>query len=73
MPEEEPKLQIDDDWKSEAAADKERLADSIEEGGDRQERIPKADFVALLQMIATSAPNLHHRKWFCPSHGSSVL
>ena len=55
MPEEEPKLHIDDDWKSEAAADKERLADSIEEGGDRQQRIPEADFVALLQMIATQA------------------
>jgi len=49
----EPKLQIDDDWKSEAAKEKERLAETAENAGPQ--RLPPADFVGLVQLIAMQA------------------
>lgn len=55
MAEEEPKLHIDDDWKSEAAAEKERLAENTQDEPGRQTPLPEADFSALLQMITTQA------------------
>jgi hypothetical protein len=53
MAEEEPKLQIDDDWKSQAAAEKERLAASVESGERRE--VPPASFTGLVQLIAMQA------------------
>lgn len=49
----ENKLQIDDDWKSEAAAEKERLAKSVEEKPPRE--LPEADFSGLINMLAMQA------------------
>jgi hypothetical protein len=48
----EPKIHIDDDWKSEAAQEKQRLAERAETGTGR---IPQADFLALVQLIAMQA------------------
>lgn len=53
MADEERHLHIDDDWKSQAAAEKARLAESVEETGPRD--MPHADFVGLVQMIAMQA------------------
>jgi hypothetical protein len=53
MAEEEPKLHIDDDWKSQAAAEKERLAASVESGERRE--APPASFTGLVQLIAMQA------------------
>ncbi|HVP13571.1 MAG TPA: DUF1844 domain-containing protein [Phycisphaerae bacterium] len=53
MAEEEPKLHIDDDWKSQAAAEKERLAASVEAGEHRE--MPAASFTGLIQLIAMQA------------------
>jgi hypothetical protein len=53
MAEEGPKLQIDDDWKSQAAAEKERLAASVETGEHRE--MPSASFTGLVQLIAMQA------------------
>lgn len=47
------RLQIDDDWKSQAAAEKARLAESVEQGG--RENLPEASFVGLIQLIAMQA------------------
>ena len=53
MAEEEPKLHIDDDWKSEAAAEKERLAEKVK---DRPEqRLPATDFKGLVSLLAMQA------------------
>lgn len=52
----EPKIHIDDDWKSEARREKERLAeqlDTSEAAHDRQP--PRADFLGLLNLIAMQA------------------
>ena len=49
----EPKIQIDDDWKSEAAKEKERLAETVDTGHPRQ--LPAADFTGLIQLIAMQA------------------
>ncbi len=53
MPDEEHKLQIDDDWKSEAAKEKERLAETADAAHARH--LPGADFVGLIQLIAMQA------------------
>lgn len=53
MADEERKLHIDDDWKSQAAAEKARLAESVEDTSQRQ--LPNADFVGLVQIIAMQA------------------
>ncbi len=53
MADEESKLQIDDDWKSQAAAEKERLAKSVEEETPRG--MPHADFSGLVQILAMQA------------------
>ncbi len=49
----EKKLQVDDDWKSEAAAEKERLAKAVEEESPRG--LPEADFSGLINMLAMQA------------------
>ncbi len=51
MPDDDSKLIIDDDWKSEAAAEKERLADAVEESS-AQQGMPAADFTGLVQLLA---------------------
>jgi len=48
-----PKIHIDDDWKSEAAREKEQLAESVEQHGERA--LPKADFMGLLNLLAMQA------------------
>ena len=53
MTDEERRLQIDDDWKSEAAAEKARLAETVEEQAGQP--MPAADFVGLIQLIAMQA------------------
>jgi len=49
----EPKLHIDDDWKSQAAREKEQLAETVESQADRAP--PKADFLGLLNLLAMQA------------------
>lgn len=46
MSDQDQRLQIDDDWKSEAAAEKARLAETVEEQESRG--MPAADFVGLV-------------------------
>lgn len=53
MADEGKKLQIDDDWKSQAQAEKQRLAEQVEQSGPRD--LPAADFVGLIQIIAMQA------------------
>lgn len=53
MSDQDQRLQIDDDWKSEAAAEKARLAETVEEQGSRA--MPAADFVGLVQLLAMQA------------------
>lgn len=53
MSDQDQRLQIDDDWKSEAAAEKARLAETVEEQGSRG--MPAADFVGLVQLLAMQA------------------
>ncbi|HRW54530.1 MAG TPA: DUF1844 domain-containing protein, partial [Phycisphaerae bacterium] len=50
MTDEAPKIHIDDDWKSEAAAEKERLANEVEarDAGP----IPAPTFVEIVQTLA---------------------
>ncbi len=55
-----PKLQIDSDWKAEAEAEKERLAEqeqAKEASGDRTQpgQLPKADFKSLMGVLASQA------------------
>jgi hypothetical protein len=60
MTEEEPKIQIDRDWKAEAQAEKERLADQEQaqaesEPAQRPGELPPADFRALVGTLASQA------------------
>ncbi len=60
MTPEEPKIQIDSDWKAEAQAEKERLAEveqtKAEREPDRQPgELPPADFRALVGTLASQA------------------
>ena len=57
---EQPKIQIDSDWKAEAQAEKERLAREEEEKAKKrpaggQEKLPEASFSALVHMLGTQA------------------
>ncbi len=53
MSDDAPKIHIDDDWKSEAAAEKERLAEQVEskEAGP----IPEPTFIEIVQTLAMQA------------------
>jgi len=53
MSEEERKLQIDDDWKSEAATEKQRLSETVEKEEPRP--VPEANFAGLVQLMAMQA------------------
>lgn len=53
MTTEERKLQVDDDWKNQAAAEKERLAASVD-SGEKPELVP-AGFMGLVQLLAMQA------------------
>jgi hypothetical protein len=53
MTADERKLHIDDDWKSEAAAEKERLAASVESGARRE--FLTASWSGLVQLLAMQA------------------
>lgn len=56
-----PKLHIDSDWKSEAQAEKERLAKKAEEKAKAREaaaggqKLPEASFTTLMSMLASQA------------------
>lgn len=56
---EEKKLIIDDDWKTQAQKEKEKLKETIESPAkdDTQQRpeLPEADFTGLVSMLATQA------------------
>ncbi len=52
MSEKEFQLHIDDDWKSEAAAEKERLAQTVE---GQEATLPQATFSGLVQTLAMQA------------------
>ncbi|MEK6643367.1 MAG: DUF1844 domain-containing protein [Planctomycetota bacterium] len=54
MSDDAPRIQIDDDWKSQAAREKEQLADNVEQQ-DVGHGIPKADFLGLVQLLAMQA------------------
>ena len=55
MSEQEQKLQIDDDWKSQAAAEKERLAETIESPDPQHAQLPGAGFSEIVQLLAMQA------------------
>jgi len=48
-----PKLHVDDDWKSEAAAEKARLEETTKQAGPREPL--KADLAGLIQLLAMQA------------------
>ena len=56
-----PKLHIDSDWKAEAQAEKERLAQETEEKAQAREaagsgqKLPEANFTTLMSMLASQA------------------
>lgn len=53
-----PKLQIDDDWKSQAQQEKERLAEQVDHADDAGPEggpLPPADFRVLVNMLAMQA------------------
>lgn len=58
-PADEPKIQVDSDWKAEALAEKERLAKESEtaegKGGPKPGELPPADFQTLIGSIASQA------------------
>lgn len=59
-PGEQPKLIIDSDWKAQAQAEKERLAEqerakAAQSGGVDENGMPPADFRTLVGMLATQA------------------
>jgi len=55
----EKKIIIDEDWKKEAQAEKEKLAAKEETEKDKQQQergpLPKGDFAALISMLTTQA------------------
>jgi len=53
-PDETPRIQVDDDWKAEAAREKEKLAAETEDVGKR-EPLPEPTFAEVINMIAMQA------------------
>jgi hypothetical protein len=53
MTDKEQKLHIDDDWKSEAAAEKDRLSQTLD--NEAQPTMPEGGFLGLVQMMAMQA------------------
>lgn len=53
MTDDAPKIHIDDDWKSEAAAEKERLAKQVDEKASGS--IPAPTFIEIVQTLAMQA------------------
>jgi hypothetical protein len=53
---EKPKIILDDDWKAQAQAEKEKLAEEVEEGGQAGggREIPPADFPNLVNALVTN-------------------
>lgn len=54
MANEERKLQIDDDWKAEAEAEKERLSEAVETE-QPPASLPEAGFASIVQLLAMQA------------------
>lgn len=55
MADDAPKLHIDDDWKSEAAAEKEKLSAEVESTHGDMGPIPEASFAEIVQLLAYQA------------------
>lgn len=56
MSDEQPKIHIDDDWKSQAAAEKERLAEEVEQAaGQGAAGLEDASFLEIVQTLAMQA------------------
>lgn len=53
MSDDAPKIHIDDDWKTEAAAEKERLAKQVDEKSAGP--IPEPSFIEIIQTLAMQA------------------
>lgn len=59
--EDKPKIHVDSDWKAEAQAEKERLAEGVEKKGAEpgqapgRGKLPPANFVFIVQSLATQA------------------
>ena len=55
--EETPQIQIDDDWKAQAQAEKDQLAakEKEREGQPKRGQLPPADFKGLISMLASQA------------------
>ena len=58
-PDNSPQIQIDDDWKAQAQAEKERLAQQEQAAGDadapKRGELPPADFKGLIGVLASQA------------------
>jgi len=81
---EAPKLHIDSDWKAQAQAEKERLAQEAEkqgaEAGEGKESLPPADFRGLVGAMATQAllylggfPDEQGRAMFAPEYARHYI
>jgi len=56
MSDEQPKIHIDDDWKSQAAAEKERLAEEVEQTAQQGgPGLGEASFLEIVQTLAMQA------------------
>ncbi len=55
----EPKIQVDSDWKAEAQAEKEKLSAAaeaaVEENSQKRQALPAADFKGLMGLLASQA------------------
>jgi len=53
----EKKLIIDEDWKTQAQKEKEKLKEQVDQASSEKERseLPEADFAGLVSMLATQA------------------
>ena len=49
----EKKIIVDNDWKKQAQADKEKLATQVEQEKDAPKELPKGDISGLISMLAT--------------------
>jgi hypothetical protein len=55
VPNEDSKLQVDDDWKAEAQREKERLEEQVGGGAEGPGQMPEASFSSLIEMLAMQA------------------
>jgi len=51
----EPKIHVDADWKAEAQAEKERLAQEAQDSDEGEQSLPEADFKTLVSTMVSQA------------------